>query len=183
MGRRPYEQSFAFQPRAAHLFATNALPSTRDYSRGFWRRFIVLPFEQEFDGKTRSADILATFKDETRGMVAWAMTGAVRALAQRGYSETAQSTRLKEQWQVDADPVATFLKCCTDKQTGHETRAAEMYSHFRAWCERAGRQSITATTFGTRLKNYRIQKTRRAAGVMYLARVKPMSEWEFECTK
>jgi P4 family phage/plasmid primase-like protien len=47
-GRHIRQAPFEFVPKAGHLFSANNLPGVRDMSLGFWRRWLVVPFERTF---------------------------------------------------------------------------------------------------------------------------------------
>ena len=47
---RKYLPALTFFPSAKLLFATNHLPPIADTSAGIWRRMIVTPFNERFDG-------------------------------------------------------------------------------------------------------------------------------------
>ncbi|QJR43650.1 transcriptional regulator [Mycoplasma miroungigenitalium] len=47
---------FAFKNKAKLIFATNKLPATQDKSNGFFRRFIIVPFDNEFTQERGNLD-------------------------------------------------------------------------------------------------------------------------------
>ncbi|MBT1347876.1 transcriptional regulator [Mycoplasma bovis] len=54
------KERFSFKNTAKMIFATNKLPSTQDKTNGFFRRFLIVPFLNQFDKKygNYDADIL-----------------------------------------------------------------------------------------------------------------------------
>lgn len=153
--REIYKPPFMISPKAGHLFAANRLPGANDTTLGFWRRFDVLPYNRRFEGTAANPriaeDIIAA---ERPIIVRWLVQGAVRVLAQRGYSTPASSAEAVQAWRRGANPVAIFAEECTRSCRGGEpgTKAALLYRHFCSWCERNGHRAMSSTKFGMRMK-------------------------------
>jgi P4 family phage/plasmid primase-like protien len=98
-GRAPYGEPFRFRPKAAHIFAANRLPATRDTTPAFWRRWVILEFDRAFvDGKKDPNLALRIVAEELPGVIAWAIEGGVsagpsRSLPAAGESPHPTSTR------------------------------------------------------------------------------------------
>jgi len=180
LARPPYGQVVSFRPRAGHVFATNELPATRDYSLGFWRRFLVLPFLTQFDGSVAVPEILARFQNERPGILWWALEGATRLLQQRRYTSADAQQTTQTNWRMEADPVAGFLHCCTTPSDTERTQAASLYMAFTTWCGNTGRLPVNSTRFGRRIKSAGVKTIRNRQGVHYLVRIRPQVEWEIE---
>ena len=176
MGREPYGLPCTFTPRAAQIFGCNELPATKDYSHGFWRRFQVIPFVEQFDGAVTIPEILARFAHETPGIVAWAMVGAVRLMAQRGYSKPLAVRAAKQDWTNDADAVKSFLTACCDESGS--VRTIDLYQAFRQWCDMTGRAATGDVKFGRGIKRLGIAKRHKTSGRCYMVGLKPVTDWE-----
>ena len=48
---RKHEHPFAFRNHAKLIFSANALPGSNDRTYAFYRRWLIIPFEQTFNGK------------------------------------------------------------------------------------------------------------------------------------
>jgi putative DNA primase/helicase len=151
--RRLYKDPFQFRPRAGHIFACNDLPATRDHSRGFWRRALVLRFARDFEGEARhlrragfAESIIAA---ELAGIVAWAERGW-RSLADRGeYTEPACHEEVSREWRLSTDSVAAWVeeRCGRGGWTATDT-LYDLYSH---WARGAGLEPVSKNAFGKRL--------------------------------
>jgi P4 family phage/plasmid primase-like protien len=152
--REIYGSPFMLSPRAGHLFAANRLPGTNDTTLGFWRRFDVIPFNRRFEGSDANPriaeDIIAA---EQPMIVRWFLAGAVRLLAQRGYTVPPSSLEAVQAWRRSANPVAIFVDECTRDATADEpgTKASQLYQQFRSWCEHNGHRPMASTKFGMRM--------------------------------
>ena len=153
--REIYKPPFMLAPRAGHLFAANRLPGANDTTLGFWRRFAVVTFNRRFEGagaNPRIAEEIIAAERPT--VVRWLVQGAVRALAQRGYTTPASSVEAVQAWRRSANPVAIFVEECTRDAGANEegTTATLVYGQFCGWCERNGHRAMSSTKFGARMK-------------------------------
>lgn len=84
-GEHKNKDPFQFAPVAAHWFASNHLPRTKDTSAGFTRRWMILPFLHVVPEAERNVnlaqDILA---NEREAIVAWAVQ-AIGRVIRRGH--------------------------------------------------------------------------------------------------
>jgi phage/plasmid-associated DNA primase len=76
-----------FVPECAHWFASNYLPVSRDTTRGFIRRWLILDFNrvvQDDEVVENLAEMLVA--EEREAIAAWALEGLRRVLDNRGYT-------------------------------------------------------------------------------------------------
>ena len=81
---------FVFVPKAANWFASNYLPTSRDTTRGFIRRWLILDFNKvvpEDEQIENLAEMIVA--EEREAIAAWALEGLRRVLGQRGYTQPA----------------------------------------------------------------------------------------------
>lgn len=191
MARAPHKPSFNFRPLAGHLFSANELPATTDQSRGFWRRFIVVRFNNTFavpgdptaPANAKSAvdgeKLMADLRKEREGIMAWALEGAVRLLAQGRYTLPPSHAHELERWRRGADQVAEFVDTACEKTvlpTG--TSGAHLYRMYRMWAARSGHASpLTTVKFGVRLKKLVAWK-KENQGMKYAVAVKDSEKWD-----
>lgn len=182
--RSLYKDPFPIRPLAGHLFLANELPGTRDHTDGYWRRFLVLGFNRNFDsdpdetGRTRRKDeILAILCDELPGIALWALQGAARLLCQARYTLPQSHADELREWRLSTDPVASFVdQCCASDDDG--TQLSEIY---RALCDRfdaTGHKRISTERLASRLKSLgikRIGKTKR--GARYALKIADSANW------
>lgn len=81
------KDGFTFTPKCANWFASNYLPTSRDTTRGFIRRWLILDFNnpvKEEDKIENLAEIIVA--EEREAIAAWALEGLRRLLDQKGYT-------------------------------------------------------------------------------------------------
>ncbi|WP_438042449.1 DUF5906 domain-containing protein [Sorangium sp. So ce128] len=75
MAERKHRDPFEFRPVAGHMFSTNWPIAASDFSAGFWRRPMILPFARRFDTapERKIAPEARVVEQELSGVVAWAL--------------------------------------------------------------------------------------------------------------
>ena len=158
---------FTFEPRCGNVFAANSLPSVRDSSDGFWRKWIVLEFRRTFavsEQDTELADrIIATELDQ---IASWAIDSTEPLTARKHYTEPASSRAALAEWRSSADTVYRYLSERT-KPGESWTPAQTLYRDYCQWCQRNGHKNPSSAKFGRRLKSLRVEKKRTKNGVEY----------------
>ena len=171
--RLPYGAPFTMIPQAGHLFAANRLPGTADFTLGFWRRFIVIPWNRRFSpGDPAREEGLGDkmVRTELPGIAAWAIEGARRLLAQHAYTVPPSSRAAMDTWRTEADHVAAFVRDHTQPETDENspgTPAMVFYAAFRAWTEERGNRPLSAAGLGKRLRSLGIEATHNREGNAY----------------
>lgn len=155
---RKYEAPFMLVPEAGHIFACNELPGTRDQSRGFWRRFAVIPCTRSFQAHEEVKDIdRQVIAAELAGIAAWALAGAARLQRADSYTTPKASAEAKAEWQQDSDQVRQWIsaRCRVLPVGGSPWREAgleKLYPDYRQWATANGHTPVASAKLGARLK-------------------------------
>ena len=150
--RRIYGAPFTFEPRAGHLFSANATPPTTDATDGFWRRFIVIPFNHVVPVHERDPWIAERIiEHELAAVAAWAVEGAAAMTARRRYEIPESANAALARWRRDADPVAGFLDELTVPDPKAVVKLQLAFERFLGWSTANNRRLTSQTTFAHRL--------------------------------
>lgn len=151
---RKYRDPLVIRPTAKWIVAGNALSSISDHSDGFWRRWVVVPFDQK--PKTVQpllGDIIIA--DELSGVLNWALEG-LRRLLQRGKfpplpvalmeakKAGKQQSNSVNAWVADCEAVAS-----SDGEVISKKLAYHLYSN---WCKRNGAKAVYSPKFWDRME-------------------------------
>lgn len=166
--RQPYVQPFSFAPRAGHVFACNKLPYVNDNSHGFWRRFLIVPFNRDFskNGKTKEA-VLRELRPLLGQIFVWAIKGAQRALDTSGYTIPSSHTESLKNWQLLANPVAYWAKETGLISGGKGLPCSTLYAHYREWARENGYKNMTLSTFRERMTGIGFTRQRKGNGHVF----------------
>ena len=171
--RHPYGRPFDYRASAGQLFAANDLPSVRDTSHGFWRRWIALSFNRTFSVPEQDKRLEETLKGELAGIAVWALEGVARLLKRDEYTVPASSIATRDEWRLNSDSVAAFVADCLDVGGEYLAAASALYAAYKSRCEVHGLRPVGSPNFGKRLKRLGVGQTRRASGSQYTARIRP----------
>ncbi|HQP39672.1 MAG TPA: phage/plasmid primase, P4 family [Polyangiaceae bacterium] len=170
-----FRPSFSFKPRAAHLFITNELPATHDFSEAFFGRFLLCRMDRDMLGaSSHRIDAARAIIDAERGaMAAWAVNGAARLVRARGYTIPSTSKETTEQWRRDVDNVAVFVdeECRPVLSKGDTapdgTLAKPLYGAYRGWAYANEYRPISSRKFAYRMRALGLGAVHTNAGSTY----------------
>jgi putative DNA primase/helicase len=174
MGRDPSGKPFLFTPSAGHIVAANRLPAVRDFSTGFWRRWVVCEFNRVFTPEEADRTIAQkVIKSELGAIAGWCVDGALNLIQRGHYDRPKSSSDAVEQWRVDVDSVARFLQEMTvpTKPRGKGTGGQELYNRYTNYTRRDNSQPVNRRNFSHRLQKHGVVKRRYSAGVFYSVEV------------
>ena len=159
---RKHREVLSYQPIAKWIVSANHTPKFTDHSDGFWRRWIVIPFDVKIDFKEVRLDLAKHIvANELHHVANWALAGLQRLLM-RGRFPVADEMptrvaaaigRAKSEsdavrgW-VDDQAVAVVADA---KQW---TPKNDLYRHFVQWCDGQGRGAVAQAEFYKRLERY-----------------------------
>lgn len=172
--RTPYVKKFDFQCMAAHIFATNTLLKTNDHTDGFYRRFIINQFNNQFkQGLDVALPIIA---QELPCVAAKCIDAAFDVIAREfQYTIPSSATEAVENWRLEVDPYALFTEQCLVVNMTAGIQAFDLFKIFENWADYTGNKSHSMTLFGRRIK-LRIPSTRVASGVVYHVDLTPIGK-------
>jgi len=182
IGRMPYQKPQKLRPRASHIFSSNHLPSVKDFSEGFFRRFLILTFNRSFtkEGNGKSMDqIVKSMEKERAKIVMWCMMGAMMLVHRGRYEAPASGNTAEMEWRVEADSVLDFIvSCCErrDQRSDFEYFSA-VYEDFKEWCYKTGRKPMGHRTFGRRLTLHEVAKEKIGGQSKVGLQLKPRINW------
>lgn len=165
-GRFPHGRAFEFKPRCGHIFAVNELPSTNDFSEGYWRRFLIMTFPNRFGGQTRE-QVIAPVLEELAGIATLAVAGAGRLLRTGSFTKLSTQDEMRKSWQLESDQVAAFVEECCTRAEGYEagfSPADDVYRAYRTWAEKSGHRAVAKPHLGRRLRKLGVLARRKADG-------------------
>lgn len=130
------ENSFVFTPIAANWFASNFLPITRDGSKGFLRRWLILGFDRVVRPEERIVNFHQHLVAEEReAIAAWATQAIGRLVRRQDFTLPASHEELIGSVRRANNDVAAWLqtnnKVVEDQTPGMFADGQSCYEHFR----------------------------------------------------
>ncbi len=131
---------FSFRPGCAHWFSSNYLPMSRDSSRGFIRRWMILDFNfvipEDQQIKDLAKIIIANEREE---IAAWALDGLARVLKNNGFTQPPSHLKRVNQMRRINNSVQAFLESSPTVRRGGEMKARDLYDQYSFHMKDVGR--------------------------------------------
>lgn len=167
-----YGEFFTYKPTFKLWMAMNHKPIIRGTDRGIWRRIVLIPFTQNFEGR-EDKNLADDLRGELPGILNWAAQG-LRRWRSDGLGTARVVVQATEEYRRESDLVGQWFEDCAGSSPTAFTPAAEAYTSFRNWCKTYGFREQTQTSFGRAMeeKGYRKGKeggTRGYKGFTVLA--------------
>jgi P4 family phage/plasmid primase-like protien len=175
--RRMREDFWEFKPTYKIVLLTNHKPRVAGTDEGIWRRLRLVPFTTTFwdpadPGKNpdqlpsnlrQDKQLSQKLAAEREGILAWLVRGCMD-WQRDGLTLPAKVRVATTDYRQSEDLIAQWLEeCCITGSHDFRCRAADLFSNYRAWCERAGEEDImNQKSFGDSLseRGFERQKSR-----------------------
>lgn len=160
------KDSFDFKPFAKLIFSANEIPSSRDTTDGFFRRWIIIPFPNQFTSDkadVRLIDKLTT--PQAKSTLLNLAIEALKCLEQNGkFTENETTKEMLEQYKRDTDNVVTFVEeSCTFGEEFTYSRN-DLFKEYIAWCNESGLKHLGKIKFNKRIEEKYKLKHKRPTG-------------------
>lgn len=164
--RMIYGKPFLLTDYARFIFNTNVLPKDIEHNPGFFRRFIIIEFDQtisEEEKDTGLADFI--IQNELPGVFNWLLSGLNRLLLQGDFTKCKAIISALEDYKKNSDSVNLFLDDGNYKKSSDDTISLKsLYMSYVEYCKDSGYTSCSLKAFSERLKNYGFEITRKSSG-------------------
>lgn len=150
MVERKGERPYTIEPYATHIYSCNNIPRSFDKSDGFYRRWIMIPFDAKFTTDDEDYDPLIGEKITTDEALSYllnlAIRGARRLITRGKFTEPRKVKIALNKYKIDNSTVLTYL----DDNLLSVTELLEkpkdvLYSEFVDWCKLSGIKTSNIT--------------------------------------
>lgn len=142
--------AFDFHNTAKMIIASNSLPPTTDRTEGFYRRWLIIEFNNRFqEGK----DIIDTIPEREYENLARKCVRILKELLERG-TFTAEGT-VEERaaaYEKKSNPVTTFIDDCCNKDENVFCPTWYLFEKYSEFQSRGGHRALTEKEFSTQLR-------------------------------
>jgi P4 family phage/plasmid primase-like protien len=170
---RKHAQPFRFRSYAKLLFSTNKIPSSRDRTHAFYRRWLIIPFTRTFDGAGSNPipdkGLRGKLQQELPGILNQALEGLKRLVLREAFTQPKSVMEAKQAYIRSNDNVRVFLAECVSIEKAETIVKQEFYQVYENWCDRYGERAVSQKALKEALKQaiptideWRDQKNSRA---------------------
>lgn len=154
-GKDPFEE----KNYAKLIIATNNLPSTTDKSIGFYRRWMIIDFPNQF---TEKKDILSEIPEEEYHHLANKVVLILKELLEnRSFTNEGTIEERMERYENKSNFLEKFIKDFTTEEVDACITKADFKKKFTGWCKENRHREMSDTTLGLQMKKLGIQTSRR----------------------
>lgn len=159
-----FKDVFKFRNMAKMIFSMNTLPMVKDRTDGFYRRLIIIPFLNKFEGKNKDINLSYKLEQELDGIFIFALAGLKRLAKNKEFTYSKEVDKLFKEFQVENNPVLQFAEenIFYNKTSDFYISSNELYSIYEQWAISNGYRPLNARNFGREISNiYGNVKARR----------------------
>lgn len=171
--RLPYGKPFILRNYAKLIFNTNHLPRDIEYTKAFFRRFLILPFNVTIPEKDQDPLLANKIIDnELPGVLTWVLKGLERLLENGKFSTSELVNREVQHFEQESDSVNVFLADNNYKPHPSEyVMLKDLYRDYRVFCTEDGYKPLNKSNFHKRLKFLGINSSKHSMGnLIYIAK-------------
>lgn len=151
--RRMRENFWTFKPSHKLVLCSNYRPKVRGTDHGIWRRILLFPFTQTFDGSRKDKELHAKLLAEASGILAWAVRGCIewQRIGLNPPEEVQAATRA---YRSAEDVIGRFVAdCCVTGSQALLVKFSQFYAALESWCHDVGESLPGRKTAGQWLQD------------------------------
>lgn len=136
------------------IYAVNGLPTSSDKTFGFYSKFIILPFEQQFTDEigNQDKDLSSKLKSELSGIFNWAIEGLKRLREQGGFTNSQKAKEVLREYEVDSNSILAFIEETLEEDKEKYVVASVLYKDYLEYCKDNGYKICSSKKVGMELK-------------------------------
>ena len=156
---KKYGASFTLKTFPKMLFATNNLPAnSSDISAGYFRRFMILTFNRQFNHTKKEKDFMPNLLEHRPAILKLILEGAERLNNNREFTASRKIAEAGRKFETSVDSIRGFITDCeveASKPEGNEkfTSNPVLYQDYETYCIQEGIQVKSKREFINTLKS------------------------------
>lgn len=131
------------------ITATNQMPKSEN-TFAFYRRFIILPFEQTISEQEKDVHLAEKLKAELAGILNWIIQALIGLMNRQSFTSCEACERALELYKLESDNVMLFYKEMLESSET-PTKAIELFTAYKSFCNASGLYPLGKGNFYKRL--------------------------------
>jgi P4 family phage/plasmid primase-like protien len=147
------------------LIATNNLPTTTDKTIGFYRRWIIVDFPNQFSEKK---DILAEIpEEEYKNLAKKTINILFELLNKRTFHKEGTIDERKERYEAKSNFLETFLNLFTEEDINGYITKSDFFKKFSEWSKENRHREMSEKSLSLAMKKIGIESEKKHFSWMY----------------
>ena len=170
--RQIYGKPFVMRDYGKLMFNCNELPKEVEQTNAFFRRFIIIPFNQTIPESEQDPELAKKIiASELSGVFNWLLDGLRRVLAQRKFTQSEMVQDQVDAYRRESDSVAMFIE-----EEGYSPAIDDfvflkaLYGDYKTFCCDNGYKTCSIRTFSERIKMIGFLTERKTPGNVVYAK-------------
>jgi putative DNA primase/helicase len=175
-----FKPSYQIEPYVRLMVATNHLPHNDDTSEAYFRRLLILTFNNIVPVEQRNPHLLESLLPEMQGIIAWAIEGLYQLREQGQFTIPPSSIQAIQSYREEISPVRMFAEEClvpSPDRSGFVAR--DLFMAFRAWCRDRGFDADNMISMGRELSALGFN-SRKSGTSIWLVKAKDSAQEYFK---
>jgi len=150
---------FNFKSFARMFFSANEIPLANDQTYGWYRKFEIIDFPNEFKKSNSNFDLHLKdkLKGELQGILNWALKGLRRLKENDEFTHSDQIRKAKKNYKKNNDSFEAFLEEMIELSSDKLEVGRVVYKVYVKYCEDEGLEFTTRKKFTAKLKKLGIK--------------------------
>lgn len=170
-----YKDTFIMTDYAKLIFNANSLPSDVEHSHGFFRRFLIVNFDQTISDAEKDPDLAnKIIASELPAVLNWVIEGTKRLQQNKQFSYCKKSDEILSEYQLDSDVVALWIddRCYIPHDVISQT-LKELYNDFVDYASQSGYRKLPIDrTLAKRLRSQGFKERKGKPAAFYVTKGK-----------
>lgn len=148
-----YKDTYTTTNYPQTIMASNSMPQSDDYSEGYYRRFIFIPYIVTIPKERVNPNLKEELCEESSGILNWLLEGVKRLKENKKFTYSPTIEELQSEYRIESDNVSMFLEekmyipSLKNKQL-----LSQVYNEFNSFLNENGFREISNRTFSSRMK-------------------------------
>lgn len=143
-----YGKEFEFKPVFKLWTATNYKLIVRGTDKGIWRRMVVIPFKQTFEGEKRDKNLTEKLLAEAPQILGWMIKGCLK-WQKEGLNPPTEIEAETNTYKREMDIVLKFINDCVKVSPYERVKASDVFKEYTIWAKNSNEWGgMTQAKFG-----------------------------------
>lgn len=149
-----FKPSYQIEPYVRLMLATNHFPHNTDGSEAFFRRLLIVPFNNVVPVERRNPALLESLLMEMPGIIAWAVQGLYQLREQGQFTTPPSCHQAIQSYREQISPVRMFASECLEPSPDRSGfMARDLFMAYRAWCRDRGFDADNMISMGREMSS------------------------------